>query len=292
MKLSTAESIPIDVFVLILDRLPLRDLGSFQAAYSQEPRMSKIAKWRSLLRLCNLFTKGSIQLCAVIDGQNQYWKINRDEPFRQRRIKGRAEPTRPFRPFTPQTKFDRIFTGTRGNPKMGLRLSEGTYYSTMYQPIDWTGSPAEVVLMEISFTLGGEIIRLEYDTGRITVPKVEATYSEDGECLYRTINHRLPLIKAICGEVENGIQGGYELPKDWIEFLGNEAFVNVTFMEHMSECHIDLNNIWKGRATMQSFEMDWNVKLHEWCCTSDVIDIWHGRSTVHSVEVAQQKKPN
>ena len=86
MKQSTAESIPVDVYVLILDYLPLKDLGSFQAAYSQEPRMSKIAKWRSLLRLCNLFTKGTIQLYAVIDGENHYWKLNRDEPFRQRRI--------------------------------------------------------------------------------------------------------------------------------------------------------------------------------------------------------------
>jgi hypothetical protein len=199
MKLSTAENIPVDVYVLILDYLPLKDLGSFQAAYSQEPRMAKIAKWRSLLRLCNLFIKGTVQLYAVIDGENHYWKLNRDEPFRQRRIHGRAEPTRPFRPFTPQTKFDRIFTGTRGKPKMGLKLSEGTHYSTLYQPIDWTGSPAEVVLMGVSFTLGGESIRLEYDTGNITVAKPETTYSEDGEYFYRMIQHRLPLIKAVWG---------------------------------------------------------------------------------------------
>ena len=252
--------------------------------------MSKIAKWRSLLRLCNLFTKGTIQVYAVIDGENRYWKLYRDEPFRQRRIKGRAQPTRPFRPFTPQTDFDRIFTGTSRKPKMGLKLSEGTHYSTVYQPIDWTGAPAEVVLMEVAFTLGGEIISLEYDTGRITVPTVETTYSEDGQCLYRTIKHRLPLIKAICGEVENGTRGGYELPKDWIEFLGSEAFVNVSFREHMNECRVDINNIWRGRAMMQSFEMDWNLKLQEWCCTSDVIDIWRGKSVVRSVEAAQQKK--
>ena len=131
---------------------------------------------------------------------------------------------------------------------------------------------------------------MEYDTGSITVPKPETTYSEDGEYLYRTIQHRLPLIKAICGEVEDGTQGGYELPKDWIEFLGNESFVNVTFREHMNECRVDLNNIWKGRATMKSFEMDWNVKLQEWCCTSDVIDIWRGKSGVHSAVAPQQKK--
>lgn len=290
MKLATAESIPVDIYVLILDYLPLKDLGSFQAAYANEPHMSKIAKWRSLLRLCNLFTKGTIQFYAVIDGENGYWKVNRDEPIRQRRLKGRAEPTKPFRPFTPQTELDRVFTGTKGKPKMGLKLSEGTQYSTLYQPIDWTGAPAEVVFMNIAFTLGGEIISLEYDTGRITVPPVEATYSEDGECLYRTIKHRLPLIKAICGEVENGTQGAYELPKDWIEFLGNEAFVNVTFREHMNECRVDLSNIWRGRATMQSFEMDWNIKLHEWCCTSDIINIWHEKSVVCSVEAAQQKK--
>jgi len=173
---------------------------------------------------------------------------------------------------------------------MGVKLSEGTNYSTLYQPIDWTGSPAEVVLMEVSFTLDEEVIHLEYDTECITVPKVETTYSEDGECLYRTIKHRLPLIKAICGKVEDGRQGGYELPKDWIEFLGNEAFVNVTFREHMNQCRVDLNNIWRGRAMMQSFEMDWNVKLQEWCCASDIIDIWSGKSPVHSVVAAQQKK--
>ena len=290
MKLSTAESIPVDVYVLILDHLPLKDLGSFQAAYAQEPRMSQIAKWRSLLRLCTLFTKGHVQLYAVIDGERSYWKINRDEPFRQRRINGRAEVTRSFRPFIPETKFDRIFTGTRARPKMGLKPSERTYLNTVYRPIDWAGSPAEVVSMGVSFMLEGELIDLEYDTKCTTVPKVETAYSEDGEYLYRTIQHQLPLTKAICGIIEDGIQGRRELPKDWIEFLGQEAFVKVAFMEHMNECRVDLNNIWRGRATMQSFEVDWNIKLQEWCCTSDVIDIWRGKSALHSVVPAQQKK--
>src|SRR5437762_10656351 len=172
MKLSTAESIPVDVYVLILDHLPLKDLGSFQAAYAQEPRMSKIAKWRSLLRLCNLFTKGHVQLYAVIDGERRYWKINRDEPFRQRRINGRAEATRPLRPFIPETTFDRIFTGTRARPKMGLKPSEGTDLNTVYQTMDWAGSPAEVVSMGVSFIFEGELIYLEYDTRCITVSKV------------------------------------------------------------------------------------------------------------------------
>jgi hypothetical protein len=41
---------------------------------------------------------------------------------------------------------------------------------------------------------------------------------------------------------------------------------------------------------MKSFEMDWNVKLQEWCCTPDVIDIWRGNSSVLSAVAPQQKK--
>ena len=274
MKLSTAESIPVDVYVLILDQLSFKDLGSFQLAYASEPKMSKIAKWRSLLRLSNFFTKGEARILTIIDGERSYYKINRNEEFRQARINGRAAATRPFRPFTATTNFDRIFTGTPRVPKMVMKPSSEQLINTTYAPIDWTGAPAEVVETEVSFTLGDEVIILKYDTDAISVPTPKQTYSEDGTLLYRTIRHRLPLVRAICRDVEKEPEREYELPKDWIEFLGQEAFVNVVFQEHIASCRVLLTGIWVGRAKMESFEMDWNIKLQDWCCSDDVIDMW------------------
>lgn len=70
MKLSTAQSIPVDIYVLILDYLPLKDL----TAYSTEQQMSQIAKWRCAIRLCQILTKGQIQCLPVIDGERLYYK--------------------------------------------------------------------------------------------------------------------------------------------------------------------------------------------------------------------------
>ena len=35
---------------------------------------------------------------------------------------GRAEPTKPFRPFTPQTEFDRDFHGDKGKAQDGVEI--------------------------------------------------------------------------------------------------------------------------------------------------------------------------
>jgi hypothetical protein len=273
MKLSTAQSIPIDVYVLILDYLSLADLGSFQAAYSTEPQMSQIAKWKSMLRLCELFTKGKIQVLPTIDGDRLYYKQFRDQPFRQNWLRGQCAATRPFRPFTASNTFERTFTGTENAAKMVLTPEEGQDFNSRYAPIDNTGAPGEVVRVEVSFTLRGEIIHLEYDTEAITVHAgVTMVYSEDGEQLTRTLRHRVPLIKATCRRVEEKM--GHALPKDWVEFLGMNVFVRAVFVEPVDN---RVSRFWNVTATMQSFELSWNIKLLERCCSADIIDLWRGK---------------
>jgi hypothetical protein len=254
--------------------------------------MSQIAKWRSMLRLCDIFTNGTVKLTTVIDGERQYYKIFRDEGFRQIRHRGQARPTRPFRPFTTDNTFHRGFSGNSNSAKMFLTPSDGERFNRTYQPIDNTGPPGEVVRTEIWFTLGDETVHLEYDTGEIVISDgIRKEYEDDGINLTRILDHRLPLVKVECYKEstaqENDKPKGYSLPKDWIAFLGTDVFVSSTFEERVNE-HVSLTGMWNGSATMKSFQLNWNLKLSEWCCSSAIIDMFKMKPAVRTVVSGQQ----
>lgn len=267
----------MDVFVLILDNLSLKDLAALQIAFADVESMSRIAKWRSMLRLCDLVTKGMPRIDrTVIDGERGYYKMFREEPFRQMRLQGKAAATRPFLPFYPTTTFDREFRGTLHTPQMALYPTPEQRLQTMYMPIDNSGPPAEVVTVVVTFSSDEEVISLEYDTNDMVVHNgISLDYHKDGRHMTRTVSHKLPLIKVTCRRIDAKV--GYELPRDWIQLLGMEAFVNVTFNERLQERR---SFYWTGTANMLSFEMRWNLNLTQWSCPADLFDIWRLKSAV------------
>ena len=291
MKLSTAQSIPVDIYVLILDYLPLKDLAAFYNAYSAEPTMAQIAKWRCAIRLCQILTKGQVQCVPVIDGERLYYKQFRDAPFRQVSLRGRSAPTRPFRPFTQHTRFDRHFCGTYLAAEMRLRAAEGAILSTHYQPIDNTGAPGEVVKVDVKFTFRGEILCLEYDTKDVTLhePFTVRYDSEQENVVHKTLQHRIPLIKAVVRHVDHDeASTGYTIPLDWMEFVGTEVRVMVSFFEHESSSRRSVTNLyWQGSATMKEFELSWKLRLLERCCTGDMIALWKMMGEINLVVPAQ-----
>jgi hypothetical protein len=292
MKLSTAESIPVDIYVLILDYLPLQDLAAFYTAYSTEPKMSQIAKWRCAIRLCRLLTKGHVQCIPVIDGERHYYKQFRDEPFRQMGLGGRSAPTQPFRPFSPHTQFDRNFCGSYLAAEMRLRAAEDAVVNTQYQPIDNTGAPGEVVKVDVKFTLGGEILCLEYDTKAVTLhdPFSVRYDSEQMNVTHKTLRHRIPLVKAVVRHVDDdeGVTG-YAIPLDWMEFVGTEVGVVASFTEY--EHHrrrSTMSRYWQGNAVMKEFELSWKLRLLERCCTAEMIAVWKTKGEINLVIPAQE----
>jgi hypothetical protein len=289
MKLSTAHSIPVDIYVTILDYLPLKDLASFYTAYAAEPKMSHIAKWRCMIRLCNIFTKGQIQAIPIIDGERRYYKQFRDEPFRQIALHGQSRATKPFRPFTAETCFNRIFRGNYLSPEMGLEAAENQFVIREYQPIDNTGAPAEVVRVDITFSYGMEVIQLEYDTNEVVLsgPYTWEYDTEDETVTHKTIQHRIPLVKVVCRQVDDDKEkGGYAIPKDWMEFMGEEVNVKICFVERLNPTRVS-RLFWHGDAIMGNFEMSWKLHLFERCCTPQVIGIWKGRGDVFLTVPAQ-----
>jgi len=268
MFLSTVQSIPIDVYVLILDYLSVSDLRFLQAAYPDVGQIAQIAKWRSMIRICNLITQGVPTVHAIIDGERHFYKINRDEPFRQRMLHGRTAKAKPFLPFGVSTRFARTFEGGKKDPKMMLAPTE--YFQTTYAPNDRSGAPKEVVKTEVTFTLGEESLYLEYDTDKIVIPNGETQYIKDDERhVLRRLSHRVPILSAKWRE---GNKGKWEaFPTDWIELLGHQCFVNVVFMEDIPARP---SLFWSGEAKMQSFELFWEMNLHEWCTSAEVRNIW------------------
>lgn len=268
MFLSTAESIPVDVYVLILDYLSVSDLRVLQATYPDIGQIAQIAKWRSMIRICRLITQGIPTVKAIIDGERHFYKINRDEPFRQRMLQGRAAKAKPFLPFGVATRFERIFAGEKNDPKMVLLPTE--YFQTTYAPNDRSGAPKEMVKAEVTFTLGDESLYLEYDTEKIVIPNGETQYIKDDEKhMLRKLSHRVPILSAKWCE---GKRGQWEaLPTDWIELLGNQCFVKVVFMEEIPDRP---SFFWNGEAKMKSFELFWEMNLHEWCTSPEVQRIW------------------
>jgi len=294
MKLSTAQSIPVDIYILILDRLPLRDLASFYTAYALEPTMSQIAKWRCMIRLCNIFTQGRIQAVPVIDGERLYYKQFRDQPFRQVALRGASRATKPFCPFGERTCFDRVFRGNYLDAWMGLRPSEGQPINTRYEPIDNTGAPGEVVRVDVTFTYAEEVVHLEYDTKDVELHNpFEVEYDPDDENAKRKLlHHRIPLVKATCRHVDDDERrGGYSIPTEWMEFLGSEARVNVEFVERETPTG-GFNLYWRGIASMRVFEIAWKIRLLERCCSADIIGIYRGRGNVYLVVPAERPDLN
>lgn len=284
MKLSTAQSIPVDIYVLILDHLPLGDLASFYWAFANEPTMSQIAKWRCMVRLCNIVTKGHVNAIPVVDGERLYYKQFRDRPFRQMAIGGGVRPTKPFLPFSDQTPFARIFRGSYSQAEMALRAVDDQFISPVYEPIDYTGAPGEVVRIDVTFTYARERIQLYYDTRDTTLhqPFTIEYDSEDEHVMHRTLHHRIPLISATCLSIDDDKgNAGFPLPKDWMEFLGAEVGVRVVF--NLRELANRQSLYWRGRGVMEDFEMSWKLRLAERCCTADIIGIWKGRADVRVI---------
>jgi len=275
MFLSTAQGIPVDIYVLILDYLSVSDLGVLQAAYPDVGQIAQIAKWRSMIRLCNLITQGTPFVKTFIDGERQFYKINREEPFRQIMLRGRTAKARPFTPFGLSTRFERTFIGGKRDPKMVLTPMEGTLFCTVYAPTDRSGAPKEVVKTDVTFTLGEESLVLEYDTEKIVLPNGETQYIKDDEKhMLRTLSHRVPILSA---KWRAGNMEKWEtLPTDWMELLGRQCFVKVVFMEDIAERQ---SLFWNGEAKMLSFELFWEMNLNEWCASPEVQQIW-GRKTV------------
>jgi hypothetical protein len=270
MLLSTAQSIPVDIYVLILDYLPVKDLHALHRAYPDIGQIAQIAHWRSMLRLCSLITKGETHIKAIIDGDRLYYKRYRSEPFRQVRLNGRAAPAMPFVPFDSQAKFDREFVGTNSAPQIVLSPTPDQRYHSLYAPIDRSGAPGEVVTVEVSFTMDDEIVSIEYDTRDVLIENpIFEEYHEDGVHLNRIVSHRIPLVKATWRGIDD--KEGHDLPTDWFELLGFQCFVKVVFTERLPDRP---TLVWTGTATMQSFELGWDIKLDERCCTSDVLNIW------------------
>jgi hypothetical protein len=270
MFLSTAQSIPVDIYVLILDYLSVSDLSVLQAAYPDVGQIAQIAKWRSMIRLGNLITQGTPSVNAVIDGERHFYKINRDEPFRQIMLRGRTAKAKPFVPFGGATRFERTFVGGKRDAKMVLSPMDGRDIYTRYAPNDRSGAPKEVVKAEVTFTLGEESLFLEYDTDKVFIPNGETEYIKDDEKhMLRTLSHRVPIISAKwCGR-----KGGKweTLPTDWMELLGRECFVKVVFMEVIPD---GPSLFWNSEANMQSFELFWEMNLHECCASPEVQGIW------------------
>jgi len=290
MKLSTAQSIPVDIYILILDHLSLRDLASFYTAYALEPKMSQIAKWRCMIRLCNIFTQGCIQAIPIIDGERLYYKQFRDQPFRQIALRGASRATKPFRPFDEKTRLDRIFRGNYLDAWMGLRPSQDQFINTRYQPIDNTGAPGEVVRVDVTFTYAEEVIHLEYDTNGVELhnPFDVEVDPDDATAKRKSLHHRIPLVKATCRHVDDDERrGGYAIPTDWMEFLGSEVRVKVEFVER-EVATSGFGLYWRGTASMAAFEMAWRLRLLERCCSADIIGIYRGRGDVCVVIPAHQ----
>jgi hypothetical protein len=292
MKLSTAQSIPVDIYVLILDCLPLQDLAAFYTAYSTEPKMSQIAKWRCAIRLCQIITKGHVQCIPVVDGERHYYKQFRETPFRQMGLRGGSAPTKPFRPFTQHTRFDRNFCGSYLAAEMRLRASEGAMVNTHYQPIDNTGAPGEVVKVDVKFSLGGEILCLEYDTKGVTLHDAfTARYdSEQQNVTHKTLRHRIPLIKAVVRHIDDDEGAtGYAIPLDWMEFVGTEVGVVAAFTEYEHDRRRTATSLyWQGSAVMKEFELSWKLRLLDRCCTAETIALWKTMGEINLVVPDQE----
>lgn len=275
MRLSTAQKIPVDICVLILDHLSVKDLRALEVAYPDFPRLTQLAKWRCMLRLTTLITEGTSHIFATIDGDRYYYKNNRHGSWRQTSLYGRAAPARPYEPFSQSLQFTREFTGTRTAPKMRLTPDlQLQWYWPSYAPRDLSGAPGEVVTAVVLFKLGSEKLCIEYDTEDILIHSpVSLNYHEDGEHLTRTVAHRVPLRKVTWRKDDDGDAQtkSYELPKTSVELLGGDAFVKVSFVERVPTRP---SFFWKGPATMQSFEMQWNLRLSEWNCTPKVFEKW------------------
>jgi hypothetical protein len=254
--------------------------------------MSQIAKWRCAIRLCQLLTKGHVQCIPVIDGERHYYKQFRDEPFRQMGLGGRSAPTKPFRPFSQHTQFDRNFCGSYLAAEMRLRAAEGAVVNTQYQPIDNTGAPGEVVKVDVKFTLGKEILCLEYDTKAVVLHDAFTVRydSEQENVMHKTLRHRIPLIKAVVrhGDDDEGAPG-YAIPLDWMEFVGTDVSVVAAFTEYEQDRRRSATRrYWQGAAVMKEFELSWKLRLLERCCTADMIAVWKTSGEINLVVPAQE----
>lgn len=210
-------------------------------------------------------------------------------------LEGRSAPTRPFRPFDQYTRFDRKFCGSYLAAEMRLRVAEGERVNKRYRPIDNTGAPGEVVEVDVTFTFGGEILCLEYDTKDVTLhePFTVRYDSEQENVVHKTLQHRIPLIKCVVRHVDDDEGAtGYAIPLDWMEFVGMEVRVMVTFTEYESPNPRSATSLyWQGSGVMKELEMSWKLRLLERCCTADMIALWKKTEVVNLVVPAQGPLP-
>jgi hypothetical protein len=157
---------------------------------------------------------------------------------------------------------------------------------------DQSQGPEEIVTVIAIFSVEGMStptrLSIEYDTADCSISGVKDEDDGDEDYL-RTISHPLAFQKGVWTVTRdkhlNDSQvdipprafpprEDYEVPKEWLEMLGNQVMAKAVFKKRRPEFIRAPQLPMDRQFIMQSFELVWDVELSESSCRPNVLDLW------------------
>jgi hypothetical protein len=292
----TLEDTVTDIRDLIFSYLSIPDLvtlhnASLQSTCRHKPSLAESCKYTGARRLAHLITKAEFNIRPVIDGELLVYKRNRCNETKY----PRPRPFQPWDVFAGQ--FERTFTGNQECPKMRItepctRKINDPPSRLIYDPAkvgDNSLGPAEIVTIYLMFKIEDEStapdLVIEYDTTNCTISDAIKDEDVGGGYYTRTISHAIPLAKVGWStqrregerKVVNGLlktRDDLQIPKDWIEMLGNQVMARVVFRKRHHEFVEEIQNTTERSFILQAFELIWDINLSERHCRPDVFYLW------------------
>jgi hypothetical protein len=289
----TFQNILPDIRDLIFDQLSIPDLISLYHASLPSPSLRQSCKRVGTRRLTHIITTSAFKIRAIIDGERGLYKRYRNDRY-EREDDAFVTP-RPFRPFDSfETNLQRTFPVNSTGPQMVateqcIRKETDLMTKYIYNSQYSGGDPQEIVTVIALFLIRDmptpTRLAIEYDTADCSISGVQDEDDGDGGYL-RTVSHPLRFKNGLWGIERNGRRpmigfsltlprrDDYEVPKEWLEMLGNQVMAKVVFKKQRSERPLDGQPPQETKFIMQFFEVVWDVELSESSFRPDVLDLW------------------